>query len=94
MKDARRMSKWLAGSCVIAIVCVITMHVALRPNPNSADCEQYAVLSSYIEPGLTGESHDLGSRNGLVLIAAKTTFSQLMLNSNKLRGSIKLPQLR
>jgi len=62
---------------------VLIVHLALRPNPDAADTEEYAVLSAYIEPGLTGYSHDLGSPKGLVVIAARTTFSQPILNSNK-----------
>lgn len=61
------------------------MHLILRPNPERADAEQYAVLSAYIEPGLTGDSHDLGSHNGMVVIAEDTTFSQPMVHSNKFR---------
>lgn len=69
----------------MAFLAVLVVHLILRPNPDLADAEQYAVLSAYIEPNLTGESHDLGSREGVVVIAANTTFSQPMLNSNKFR---------
>jgi len=43
------------------------------------------VLSAYIELHVTRDSHDLGSRDGIVLIAARTTFSQPMLNSDKFK---------
>ena len=53
-----------------------------RPNADRARTEQYATYSAYIATGLTGESHDLGSRNGLVVILARTTVSDLFVNKS------------
>jgi hypothetical protein len=85
MKRLVRVLRWLLVVFVVAVLIVVVIHVALRPNPDAANAEQYAVLSAYIEPGLTGFSHDLGSRKGLVVIAARTTFSQPIRNSNKFK---------
>jgi hypothetical protein len=52
--------------------------------------EQYNVLSAYIEPNLTGESHELGSSNGLVVIDGRTTFSKPLVNSNKFKQYVSL----
>jgi hypothetical protein len=48
------------------------------------------VLSAYIEPGLTGDSHDLGDSKGLVVIAARTTFSLSMADSSKFNQYVSL----
>jgi len=85
MKRIFRALRWLLGVFVVGVLTVVVIHIALRPNPDAANAEEYAVLSAYIEPSLTGYSHDLGSRKGLVVIAARTTFSQPMLNSNKVK---------
>ena len=85
MRHLWRFLDCLLLAFVVAVSTVLVAHLVLRPNPNSADAEQYAVLSAYIEPNLTGYSHDLGGRDGMVVIAARSTFSQPMLNSNKLR---------
>jgi hypothetical protein len=87
------------------VVALFAAHLALRPNPKFAASEQYQVLSAYIEPSLTGESHDLGSSNGLVVIDGRTTFSEPLVNSSKFkqyvsllastgRARAKIPQLR
>ena len=83
MKRLFRVVRWLLVVFAVVVLAVVAIHWVLRPNPHRADAEQYAVLSAYIEPNLTGYSHDLGSRNELVVIAARTTFSQLTLDSNK-----------
>jgi hypothetical protein len=85
MKRLFRFLRWLLVVFGLAIVSARVVHLALRPSPNLVDAEQYAVLSAYVEPNLTGDSHDLGSREGVVVIAAKTTFSLSMVNSNKFR---------
>jgi hypothetical protein len=48
------------------------------------------VLSACIEPNLTGESHELGSSNGLVVIHGRTTFSKPLANSNKFKQYVCL----
>jgi hypothetical protein len=85
-----RVLGWLLGRFVVFILFLLFVHLSLRANPEAAEAEQYAVLSAYIETGLTGYSHDLGSTNGLVVIAARTTFSQPMLDSNKFRQYMSL----
>ena len=85
MKRLLRFLRWLLVVFGLAIVSALVLHFALRPSPNLADAEQYAVLSSYIETNITGHSHDLVSRGVMVVIAAKTTFSLPMVNSNKFR---------
>src|SRR5260370_672264 len=52
------------------IFVVAGLYFTFRPNPGRARLEQYAVYSTYIEEGLTGDSHSLGSRRGTVLIGA------------------------
>lgn len=55
-----------------------------RPDPKLATAEQYSVLSDYISMGLTGESHDLGSRSGLVVVLKRTTVTNLLVSKNRL----------
>jgi len=74
----------------LGVVTLFGTHLALRPNPDLAASEEYRVLSAYIEPNLTGESHDLGSRNRLVVIDGRTTFSGQSINSNKFRQYLSL----
>ena len=38
------------------MVMLLLAHLVLRPNPDRADSEQYAVYSAYVEPNLTGDS--------------------------------------
>jgi len=83
MKRLLQGAQWLLSFS--AFVIVIAAHLAFRADPGSADAEQYRVLSAYVDPGLTGYSHDLGSRTCRVVIAARTTFSQPIENSNKLK---------
>jgi hypothetical protein len=83
MKRLVRFLRWPMVIFAVALLAMVVVHLALRPNQDLADAEQYAVLSAYIEPKLTGDSHDLGSREGMVVIAARTTFSQPMLSSSK-----------
>lgn len=66
----------------------------LRPDSARADAEQYLVISDYLTQGLTGESHSLGDRAGMVVIDGSTrgglrsglflvgTFSYARRNSN------------
>jgi hypothetical protein len=64
--------------------------VKLDLPPSLPLSEQYNVLSAYIEPNLTGESHELGSSNGLVVIDGRTTFSKPLANSNKFKQYVSL----
>lgn len=92
MKRLLRVLRWLLAAFAVVVISLLVVHLSMRPNPVAADTEQYAVLSAYIEPGLTGYSHDLGSSKGLVVIAARTTFSQPMLTSNKFKQYMSLVQ--
>ena len=90
MNRLLRVLRWLLVAFIVFILSVLVVHLSLRPNRGVAEAEQYAVLSAYIEPGLTGYSHDLGSTKGLVVIAATTTFSQPILDSNKFKQYMSL----
>ena len=90
MKRFLRVARWLLIAFGLGLVALFAAHLALRPNPKLAASEQYHVLSAYIEPNLTGESHDLGDRNGLVLIDGRTTFSEQSPNSNKFKQYVSL----
>jgi hypothetical protein len=59
---------------LVATACflVVGLYYAFRVNPTPAE-EQYALYSSYIEDGPTGESHSLGDRHQILLIFADTT---------------------
>jgi hypothetical protein len=85
MQRLLHVARWLLITFGLGVVALFAAHLALRPNPELAASEQYNVLSAYIEPNLTGESHDLGSRNGLVVIDGRTTFSEPLVNSNKFK---------
>jgi hypothetical protein len=61
------------GVSATAILGSAVLVFATRPNPSQARAEQYAVYSAYIEDGLTGDSHSLGDRRGIVIIAADAT---------------------
>jgi hypothetical protein len=90
MKRLVRVARWLLIAFGLVVVALFAVHLALRPNPELAASEQYHVLSAYINPNLTGESHDLGSRDGLVVIDGRTTFSEPMVNSSKFKQSMSL----
>jgi hypothetical protein len=90
MKQLIRALRWLLIAFSLGVVALFAAHFGLRPDPEFAASEQYRVLSAYIEPNLTGESHDLGDRNGLVVIGGRTTFSAQSLNSNKFKQFVSL----
>ncbi|MFZ3342926.1 MAG: hypothetical protein WA213_18735 [Terriglobales bacterium] len=90
MKRLLCAARWLLIGFGLGLVTLFVVHLTLRPNPELAAAEQYHVLSAYIEPNLTSESHDLGSRDALVVIDGRTTFSEPMVNSNKVKQYISL----
>jgi hypothetical protein len=90
MKRLQGFVRWLLIAFGFGVIGLFAAHLALRPNPKIAASEQYNVLSAYIEPNLTGESHDLGSSNGLVVIDGRTTFSRPLANSNKFKQYVSL----
>jgi hypothetical protein len=58
----------VASDCIqSSVVALFLAHLVFRPKPELAT-ERYQVLPAYIEPNLTDEAHDLGDRNGLVVI--------------------------
>ena len=59
-------------------------HLAFRPDLGQADAEQYALYSAYIEAGLAGESHDRGSRTGLVVSDENSVFSNRFVQTSTL----------
>jgi hypothetical protein len=90
MKRLLRVARWLLIGFGLGVATLFAVHLTLRPNPDLAAAEQYHVLSAYIEPNLTGESHDLGRRDALVVIDGRTTFSEPMVNSNKIKQYMSL----
>jgi hypothetical protein len=67
------------------VTLLLLWHLAFRPDADQADAEQYAVYSAYIEPGLAGESHDRGSRTGLVVIDENSVFSNRVVQNSTLK---------
>jgi hypothetical protein len=90
MKRLLRVARCLLIAFGLGVFALFAVHLVLRPNPELAASEQYHVLSAYIGPNLTGESHDLGDRNGLVVIDGRTTFSEPLVNSNKFKQYVSL----
>lgn len=71
------------AAAAFTLIAVTSIYLCARPNPGRADSEQYNVLSDYIASGLTGYSHDLGSRDGLVVILGRTTVTDMLLRKNR-----------
>jgi hypothetical protein len=67
------------------VTLLLLGHLAFRPDADQADAEQNAVSSAYIEPGLAGESHDLGSRTRLVVIDENSMFSNRVVQNSTLK---------
>ncbi len=65
------MKRWLKTGALGAVLFVAVTCAAYElyePSRAITQREQYAALSAFITPGLTGDSHDLGSREHLVVI--------------------------
>jgi hypothetical protein len=90
MKRLFRVLRWLLAVFSVAVLALLVIHLTLRPNSDAANAEQYAVLSAYIESDLTYYSHGLGTGQGLVVVAARTTLSRTMVNSNKFKQYMSL----
>ena len=82
----RQLVLMVAATAALALAFAIAVYLYGRPNPARVDAEQYQVLSDYISPGLTGDSHDLGSRSGLVVILGRTTVTDMLVSKNRLDG--------
>jgi hypothetical protein len=96
MGHSNRLMRWavIASAAIVAIL-LLTLR-ALCPDADRVESEQYAVYSAYIEPNLTGESHDLGDRSGLVVIQENTInrrgYGSLFSSTRHVKANI--PQLR
>jgi hypothetical protein len=75
--------RWITITSSALVAVLLLAHVALGPNADRANSEQYAVYSAYIEPDLTGESHSLGSRDEVILILRNTIISDQFVNGSK-----------
>jgi hypothetical protein len=75
VRNLRRLAHHAVVALVVVFAFLLVFYFSIRPNPVQADLEQYRVLSAYLKPGLTGESHSLGARNGVVVILERTTGS-------------------
>lgn len=69
----RRGVKWLGFAVLTALAAAVAAYWLWLPSASAMDRESYAAMSAYIGGGLTGESHDLGSVNGLVILYGRTT---------------------
>lgn len=75
---------WIAARLMFILVGIsFALYLYERPNSSRAEAEQYDAYSAYLEPGLTGESHSLGSCEGLIVILSTTTVSDLFVNNTK-----------
>ena len=105
MKHLKRLTSWAMIAVGAMVAVLLLAHLVLRPNAELVDAEQYIVYSAYIDPGLTGDSHDLGSPDGLIVIHRNTIISNQFITTNKLnqysfllgslgRAKAAIPQLR
>jgi hypothetical protein len=83
MRRLKRLTRWALIALGAMVAILLLTHLALRPNSDRADSEQYVVYSAYIEPNLTGDSHDLGSRSGLIVIHGNTIVSDQFVNKSR-----------
>jgi hypothetical protein len=88
--QSKRPLQVLGAAAAITLIAVTSIYLYARPNPGRADSEMYNVLSDYIASGLTGYSHDLGSRDGLVVILSRTTVTDMLLRKNWLNEYVVL----
>jgi hypothetical protein len=64
----RSLFVWKVACLALLLLVILVLVIVFRAESPRADAEQYRVFSDYLEQGLTGESHSLGSRPGLVVI--------------------------
>ncbi len=69
----RRLMKWGMVAFLAALLIAPGMYLIWLPSGKTMDSEKYAVMSAYIAAGLTGDSHDLGSARGLVVLYGRTS---------------------
>jgi hypothetical protein len=65
--------KWGIVAVFAALLIAAAMYLIWLPSGKTMDREKYAAMSAYIGGGLTGDSHDLGSENGLVILYGRTS---------------------
>ncbi|HET6180100.1 MAG TPA: hypothetical protein VFE61_24480 [Candidatus Sulfotelmatobacter sp.] len=82
MRRLLRIARWFLVASAVGATGLIFAHIALRPSLSLAQSEQYAVYSSYIQPGLTGNSHDLGSPDGPIVIYGRTIVSNQFVSES------------
>jgi hypothetical protein len=72
MLSTTQRARILALRCLSILIVIFLTFLAvifvLRPDSARADAEQYLVFSDYLTLGLSGESHSLGDRAGMVVI--------------------------
>src|ERR1700674_4525282 len=83
IQKLKRLVRCLAALAALTLVIGIA-YLYGRPDPARADTEQYNVLFDYISMGLTGLSHDLGSRDRLLVILKRTTVTNMLVSKNRL----------
>jgi hypothetical protein len=83
MRRVSRIARGFLLASSIAAATAFFTDLVLRPSQDRANGEQYAVYSSYLQRGLTGNSHDLGDEKGLVVIHAETIVSDQFVNKSK-----------
>lgn len=76
----KRLVRAVAATVAIAFLFGVAVYLYCSPNPARAEAEQYRVFSDYISEGLTGISHDLGTRKGLTVILRRTTVTDMLVN--------------
>ena len=68
----KRLARHVVVTLGIIFVFFLILYLSIRPAPDRMSAEQYRVYSDYLTPGLTGESHSLGTRDGIVVIYGRT----------------------
>ena len=84
----KRLYRGLVALFTCGILAVAWLLFVFLPNPHRTSDEQYGVYSAYIEDGLTGDSHSLGDRRGIVIIAADATMGAGVNMVQRLRFSV------
>jgi hypothetical protein len=77
--------RWFARVLILFLAFLPLAYFVIAPNSEKADREQYAVLSAYLQPGLTGYSHDLGDTKGTIIILEDSVFSDQAIEKSKLQ---------
>jgi hypothetical protein len=72
-QNPKRVRRRVAAALGISLVLFLILYFSIRPNSDRANAEQYFVYSDYLAQGLSGESHSLGTREGIIVIYARTT---------------------